>query len=160
MLLEKFEQLPRKAQKTFLNDLDINEAIDFTYEVHAKIFWSMRQPNWYPTFTYWAKRRLLRLVNLLNARIENNLVKPETNKNGASVIREKCFDISLFFTTYLHSKKGDSIFQDGSSACIAVDSELSIYTYCEGDVVITRCPSERIYNLEKNEAQNFYACEY
>ena len=161
MVLTQLENLPRANQKQFLISLNKNESQDFVFEVEAKVYWFQSKPDCYPGFTGRAARRLLRLAKVIQRRIDAGLTQPETNDRGSILIREKCFSIDLFFKMYIQGKRdAEIIHQDGYSAAIAVESELKLYSYCEGDVVVKTCPSIDVFNAERISSCAFYAEEY
>lgn len=161
MVLTQFESLPRAEQKGFLTSLTQNSLQDFVFEIEAKNFWFQSKPDWYPGFTAHAARRLSRLAKVIQCRIDAGLAKPETNQLGSIIKREKCISTDLFFKVYLSGKTDlEMIYQDGYSVAAAVKSELKLYSYCEGDVVVKTCPSEAIFKSELISAFAFYAEEY
>jgi hypothetical protein len=161
MVLTQLESLPRRSQKSFLVSLTQNQSQDFVYEVDAKLFFFQSKPDWYPGFTARAARRLKRLAVIIQHRIDAGLTPAEKNANGSTLTRETCLSIDLFFRVYLQGKsKIEMIYQDGFSVAAAVESELKIYTYCEGDVIITNCPSRQVFLSEKIQSYAFYQDNY
>ena len=89
--------------------------------------------------------------------IEALFTDEDTDRNGNYMLR------GFTYREYAEKEKLGCVMGDGGNGYswwAFNDTEMLIYTYCEGDTTLTLCPTREIYESEKERSRVFYTEQF
>lgn len=89
--------------------------------------------------------------------IEKLFFEEDTDRNGNYMLRGHTYH-EIAEKEALNMNYGDG--GNGYSWWAYNDSEMMIYTYCEGDTTLTLCTTKDIYEREKERSREFYTEQF
>lgn len=86
-------------------------------------------------------------------------MKVEFSENGSSVERflYPVGDSASFANSYLKGEGWDWVVNRGYQGFWANEKTLELCTYCEGDIVVMKSPSQAVFDQEHIELSSWYA---
>jgi len=154
-IIANFVTHPSESGKLiqYLTSINANKANSIIESLKSEHYWISRNAPWKKhnqDERYLS--RVLRLTRVLSKMYERNFFKPELSSLGNELERSFCDSFECWHTVYLQAYDFEWLYGDNYHACACIESEKTIVSYCEGDVVVIRCNSQTAFSNERLQA--------
>lgn len=154
------KQLIERSYEAVLTEVDLqhlnpNQAQELSWKLEAELFWTGKEPV-NNSVCDMSKNFIKQSSDLIEKLLVTNFFPLEKSSLGSTITRSTVFDERMFHKLHLEGKNGKQMFGDNYQSVWLLEDDLSVVSYCEGDVVTYKCKDSRMLHSECMALYSFY----